>query len=139
MCQDQKPVDAQLILVVDDHGPMRECIRTALELNDYRVIEARSGLDGLHILKHLETLPGLIVSDILMDGMDGGQFLESVRAKFPWAPLPFVFVTGAAGQGHKLSARAETGEVACLSKPFRIDELLAAIGDLLPEFASAAS
>jgi CheY-like chemotaxis protein len=139
MFQDQKPVDAQLILVVDDHAPMRECIRIALEISDYRVIEARSGLDGLQILNNLETLPGLIVSDILMDDLDGGQFLESVRAKFPWAPLPFVFVTGAAAQAHKISARAKTGEVACLSKPFRIDDLLAAIGDLLPEFASAAS
>jgi CheY-like chemotaxis protein len=138
MFQDQKPIDSQLILVVDDHGAMRECLRLALELNGYQVIEARSGQEGLEFLKDLEILPGLIVSDILMDGMDGGRFLETVRAKFSWAPIPFVFITGATAQCDKINVRAKTDQITCLEKPFRIDDLLATIRDLIPEFATVA-
>ena len=67
--------------MVDDEPSIRETIRLILESEDYEVLTAADGVDGLHSLS--KSLPDLIISDLNMPQMTGYEFLAVVRERFP--------------------------------------------------------
>jgi CheY-like chemotaxis protein len=69
------------ILVVDDEPLIRETARMILEGEDYEVLTAADGIEGLHSLG--KSLPDLIISDLNMPRMTGFEFLVIVRQRFP--------------------------------------------------------
>jgi response regulator RpfG family c-di-GMP phosphodiesterase len=69
------------ILLVDDEQNILSSLRRLFRAHGYQVITAESGKDGLDVL---ESRPiDLVISDMRMPEMDGAQFLERVRAKWP--------------------------------------------------------
>jgi CheY-like chemotaxis protein len=69
---------AQTILVVEDEASVLDLITFILEEAGYRVLQAANGAAGLSVLQMIQ--PDVIVSDVLMPGMDGLTFCERVRA-----------------------------------------------------------
>ena len=72
------------ILVVDDDIGLRNAISLALRKNNFTVITAENGIDGLGKLHHLK--PSLIISDLKMPELDGLEFLKHAREKLPNTP-----------------------------------------------------
>ena len=108
------------ILVVDDNADMREHISSILS-NCFNVITAHNGMDALQKMK--ETIPAVVLSDIMMPVMDGFGLLKEIRSNKSTANIPVIFLTARAGEESKIEG-LETGADDYLVKPFSAKELL---------------
>jgi CheY-like chemotaxis protein len=113
------------VLVVDDHESFLSFIQHGLTRHGYRPVTATSGAEALRLLA-AEPIE-IVVTDVIMPGMDGIELLREIRARYP--DLPVIAMTGA-GDGlrfpvttlmHVLGARA------VLAKPFVPATLIAAM------------
>jgi two-component system response regulator HydG len=116
------------ILVVDDEADMLETISYNLERAGHRVARASGAGAALERLD-VET-PDLIVSDVMMPGMDGLEFCAAVRARAATALTPFLFVTGK-GQPEDKCAGLRAGADDYITKPFELADLLARVNGRL--------
>jgi DNA-binding NtrC family response regulator len=116
------------ILVVDDEEDMLETIAYNLERAGHRVRRASSGTAALARLEG--EIPDLIVSDVMMPGMDGLAFCAEVRARPGTALTPFLFVTGK-GQPSDKVAGLRVGADDYVTKPFDLEDLLARVNGRL--------
>lgn len=114
------------VLVVEDDVNLLSGIRDILELEDYNVLTATNGLEGLEKLKSQNTPPDVILSDITMPQMDGFAFLEQVRAEDRWVTIPFIFLT-AKGEKTDRHRGALMGADVYLTKPFEAQDLLVSV------------
>ena len=120
------------ILVVDDDPGVRFPLRLLFESVGYEVSEAQHGVAALIRVK--EALPDLVVTDIAMPVMDGGQLIKRLKADVTTAALPIVAITG--------TPSAEQAAIAAdvvMSKPFHHASLLATVGSLLIDHQLSAS
>jgi DNA-binding NtrC family response regulator len=112
------PATSETILVVDDDRPLRELIEVILMRAGYEVLTAADGEEALQCARDTERIH-LLLTDLEMPGMDGGELASRFAAFHPAAPL--LFITGAA-------RRIETTEpFTFLAKPFTTDELRGAV------------
>lgn len=123
------------ILCVDDDPSVLDSLWIQLERNfgsDHLIESAESALEGLEVIDHLsEQGIGvlIIVSDWLMPGMSGGEFIERVKELYPG--MRAIVLSGQA-DSEKLDALLATGEVASLvMKPWEETELVNAITNAL--------
>ena len=117
----------KLVLVVDDNAELRRLLRSYLEAR-YRVREADSGIAALACVG--EQLPDLIVSDVMMPGMDGYQFCRVLRGNPDTDFVPLLMLTAKAGLEHRIEG-LQHGADGYLGKPFDRRELLATVEALL--------
>jgi putative two-component system response regulator len=111
----------ETILLVDDNPRLVAGMQLALELNGYAVVTAKNGIDALAMLR--ENQPDLILCDILMPGMDGFDFLKSLRTRPDWIKIPFVFLTALADE-HSIMTSRTLGADEYLCKPVSTHTLL---------------
>ena len=109
------------ILLTDDDPGFRESVRQILVLEDYRVLEAKDGVEALRLLKSEEV--GLLITDILMPDMEGVELCTKAKALRP--DLKVIGMTG----GGSINADSVTGIAerffhAFLKKPFDRQDLL---------------
>jgi two-component system sensor histidine kinase/response regulator len=114
------------ILMVDDDDILRAGVRDLLELSGYIVYTAADGAQALQLLEHIAQLPHLIISDIRMPGMDGYEFLDTVRARPEWLSIPFIFLS-AKGEKEDVWQGRLRGADDYIIKPFEFQDLLVAI------------
>ena len=110
------------ILVVEDDAALLEALVDTLTLAGYRVEPASSAEAALAGLRR--EMPGLVLSDVQMPGMDGHALLRSIKAVSPG--LPVVLMT-AYGQIEKAVEAMRDGAADYLPKPFEPDRLLAVV------------
>nr|WP_221383392.1 response regulator [Actinoplanes polyasparticus] len=79
------------VLVVDDHITNRELVRDLLTFRGHTVIEAHEGAEALSVAHARH--PDLVLTDVLMPGMDGYQLAQELRAAPDTADTPIVFLT----------------------------------------------
>lgn len=82
-----------LILTIDDDAMMRLLLHDILQQENFDVVVAGSGSEGLEILKNCR--PDLVLLDVIMPGMNGFECLQIIRAMPDMAMLPIVMLTGA--------------------------------------------
>ncbi|APV44944.1 Response regulator receiver domain-containing protein [Dehalogenimonas formicexedens] len=111
------------ILVADDQAPIRNLITTILS-KDYQVIQAASGTDALRMIR--QEKPDLVITDILMPGMDGLAVCTQIKADPATSKIPVVMLTII---DYDLNRRfAENlGADGYLTKPFTPDQLKEAV------------
>src|SRR3989442_8892367 len=109
------------ILVVDDQRAIAEMMTGVLQGRGYEVLTAFDGETALRQV-HAER-PDLVVSDILMPGMDGYELCRRVRSDPLTALLPIVLVTSLDPQAERING-LEAGADDFLSKPVNWEEVL---------------
>ena len=108
-----------VVLIVEDNADMRQYIRKTLSTH-YQIIEAENGRVG--VSKAEESMPDLIISDIMMPEMDGYKLCSIIKSKELTSHIPVILLTAKADRESKLSG-LETGADDYLSKPFDTEEL----------------
>jgi DNA-binding response OmpR family regulator len=80
------------ILLVEDDESVRQLVRVTLEMNDYEVVEAADGLEGLLLLEMHR--PAAVVLDLMMPDVGGERMLAQLRAAPETKRIPVVIITG---------------------------------------------
>ena len=106
-------------LVVDDSPAIRGYVRSILQLEDFRTLEAEDGVQALQIMQELDGDVDLLVSDIQMPNGDGLSLANAVQKAFP--AVPVILISGQL----KPDANFEF-----LKKPFLPDALVKAVRKL---------
>jgi diguanylate cyclase (GGDEF)-like protein len=112
------------ILVVDDDAATRALVAIHLRRAGFDVLEAASGEAALDLIES-EAI-GLVVLDMSMPGMSGIDVVRALRERPQTATLPIMLLTGR-GDDYPLVASLGAGADDYLTKPVRLDELLARI------------
>ena len=114
--------DTKTILVVDDDYELSDGLRTVLERQGYRVLQARDGQQGKQVIYNQR--PDLVILDMMMPKMGGYPVLEHFRDKGD-AP-PIIMITANEGSRHKAYAEY-LGVIDYIRKPFAMERLLEAV------------
>jgi CheY-like chemotaxis protein len=109
------------VLVVDDDSLVSDLVARMLFAAGYRVDTAGNGSDALDLIGVLS--PDLVLSDMQMPEMDGGELYRALRAR--GLDMPFIGMSG--NRDLLLTA----GFDACLTKPFKMADLLSAVKGVL--------
>lgn len=112
------------ILIIEDEEQTRRNLATILRMEGYRAETAEDGARGLQIAR--ESLPDLILCDVMMPAPDGHAVLAELRASPATGAIPFIFLT-ARGDRHDVRAGMNLGADDYLVKPVTATELLAAV------------
>lgn len=116
------------ILVVDDEPAIRLGLAATLKRQGYSVITAEDGSDG--ILKATQTLPDLILSDVMMPNMNGFELRRKLGTVPSLASIPFIFLTARTASEDRITGIRE-GADDYVTKPFVIEELLVRVEAVL--------
>lgn len=116
------------LLIVEDDARLLEAIAACLEQENYEVMTARNGGDAL--VRVAETIPDLIVSDVMMPRGDGYSLVKNLRQSPRTDLIPIVFLTAKDGRANRLNG-IRAGVDAYLTKPFEPEELVATIKNIL--------
>jgi class 3 adenylate cyclase len=119
---------AARILVVDDQRANAEMMAEVLRARGYEVLTAPSGEAALTQVRAVR--PDILVSDILMPGMDGYEVCRRLRDDAATALLPIILVTSLDAQAERVKG-LEAGADDFLSKPVNWEELFARVRSLL--------
>ena len=114
------------ILVIDDEQGVRDLFAKVLSRQDYNVLTAASGADGIQVAR--EQKVNLILLDIKMPGMDG---LETLRRLKKVSPETAVIIITGFGTLQTSRKALKLGAVDYITKPFDLDFALSVIKDTL--------
>ena len=127
------------ILVIDDEQYVRTALREVLEREGFEVTAASDGRKGLALLD--DEGADLVITDVIMPGIDGVATLERIKAKHPEIPVivisgggnvaPMDYEPGAISTSAYLASAATAGASCTLTKPFNRQELVSAVSELL--------
>lgn len=135
-CQKQKPSDSSTkdmlaynILVVDDEPSFSSILSEILRSFGYLVQQAYSVPEALESIE--KGRPELILTDIMMPGIDGLVFVRMLRSDPIWSAIPIIVVTAKA-HPMEIEATMDAGADACLIKPFSATDLRLTVKSFLP-------
>ena len=116
------------ILTVDDSVSIRKSIAFILGQENYEVVEAENGADGLE--KAAQDKFGLIITDINMPIMDGIQFIKEIRKTQEHKFTPIIILT-TENQESKMQEGKTAGATGWIVKPFSSDKLIAVVKKII--------
>ena len=119
------------ILIADDQPINRKLLRAQLEAEGHTVLEAVDGVEAFDRLEEGVNAIDLIISDILMPGMDGYRFCGEVRRSERHRHLPFIFCTATYTSPADEQLCLQIGGDKYLRKPVAAATLLSAIEEVL--------
>lgn len=120
--------NGKLVLLVEDDAAVRQYVAAILTRNGYRVIEAADGHDAIACARQLSEPIAVLLSDVIMPGLNGPQVYEQLLALQPG--LPAIFMSGYAGDVILNHGVLDPG-LNFLEKPFPGDKLLLLLGQVL--------
>ncbi|GAB3585388.1 hypothetical protein GCM10027345_33600 [Hymenobacter daeguensis] len=120
--------EADVVLFIEDNEDVREFVRASLAPAGYRLLEAPDGRRGVELA--LEHVPDLVVSDVMMPGLDGYGVVRQLKGHNATSHVPIVLLTAKSAGTDRLQG-LETGADAYLGKPFSARELRAQVRNLL--------
>jgi signal transduction histidine kinase/DNA-binding response OmpR family regulator len=115
------------ILIVEDNSGVTQYLRSILA-DDYQVGVAVNGQEGID--KALETIPDLIISDVMMPQKDGFELCQTLKKDFRTSHIPIILLTAKADMESSLTG-LEHGADAYMTKPFNSRELRTRIRKLI--------
>ena len=121
------------ILIAEDEPSLRENLQWMLEMEGYTVLAACDGRDAL--AQACESLPDLVITDVMMPHLDGYGLVKALREQESTATTPIIMLSAKADRGD-IRAGMNLGADDYITKPYRREELLAAISSRLARKAS---
>ena len=115
------------ILIVDDEKDILMILEKRLVKSGYTVFQAENGQEAIVLAKTHK--PDLIVLDVVMPGIDGGEVADTLKADPQTKDIPIIFLTCLVTQGEEEERRIISGRY-FVSKPYDPDELLLIIKNL---------
>lgn len=122
-----KSVKKYNLLIAEDNEEVRGLIADTLK-DQYNIIEFSNGIDALAYMQN--EIPDLIISDIMMPGMDGLELCQKVKITESTNHIPFILLTARASVSNQVDGLA-IGADAYISKPFSLQILMLNIKNLL--------
>jgi len=119
--------DKKTVLLVEDDESVRQLVRVTLEMNDYEVVEAKDGLEGLLLLDLHH--PDAVVLDLMMPDVGGERMLAQLRATPETKRTPVVIITGKPEVAPEVIGLV--GKENFFPKPFDPDALIDRVKGLL--------
>ncbi|RTY95413.1 response regulator, partial [Flavobacterium bomense] len=116
------------ILLIEDDLALGSSISEVLQLSDFKVNWFTNGLEALDYLQNY--LPDIIISDLMMPHMDGGELFTKIRKNSKFNAIPFIIITANMDDGVKYK-QLENGVNDYIMKPFKANELIFKIKNLL--------
>ncbi|MBM3255291.1 MAG: response regulator [Candidatus Omnitrophica bacterium] len=116
------------ILLIEDEGDLLEMAKFRLEANEYEVITARDGQEGL--AKARKEKPDLIILDLMLPKIDGYKVCRMLKFDNKHKHIPIIIVTARAQESDE-KLGFEVGADAYLTKPLESQLLLQKIKELL--------
>jgi PAS domain S-box-containing protein len=118
------------VLLVEDDALTRSTLARLLQHAGYIVASASTAEEVFALLEREKLRPDLVLLDLLLPGMEGGQLLQLLRQSPEWSSLPVALLTGESLSGRTGDFLALNVD-AILVKPVDIDQLLATVSRLL--------
>jgi PAS domain S-box-containing protein len=119
---------SETILLVEDETSLRTLTRNLLELSGYTVLEANNGSEAIHISQQHTGPLQLLLTDVVMPGMNGRVLAGHITAQRP--PIKVVYMSGYTGQAVGAHGALEEGSF-FLQKPFSRDGLVSKVRQAL--------
>ncbi|MCP4809462.1 MAG: response regulator, partial [Proteobacteria bacterium] len=129
-CPSAKPGTPSLggpIVLVDDNAPLLRSLARRLSKQGLAFQTYSDPLEARDAMLAADEPPGLLISDIVMPGLNGAQLVEAVRVR--WPELPVLFMSGYSSD---VLGETTLGDVELLEKPFSPEALAAAIARVVP-------
>jgi len=117
------------ILIIDDEPEFLEVTRMRLTANGYDVVTAEGGIEGLRLARTSQ--PDIILLDIMMPDMDGGDVGQALQADPRLQNIPVVHVTALIGRKEAARRNENAPQEVFLSKTSTSSEMLAMIASVL--------
>jgi|GEM_PF-978567 len=120
----------ETILLAEDNTAVRELARAVLEKRGYRVITAENGAEALDLLSRYEGSVDLLLTDVVMPGINGRELYDRVAERFP--KLKVVYISGYPDSVALRRGALEQVE-SLIPKPFSTDSLVRTIQRMLSQ------
>lgn len=115
------------VVIAEDNSELRTFLTDALK-EKYQVFSANNGHGAIQLAN--DKNPDIIISDIMMPGMDGLELMHSIKGDFNTSHIPFILLTAKSNMDSKISAM-EYGADDYITKPFSLEYLEVRIENLL--------
>ncbi len=119
--------ETKRLLVVDDNHTIMKVLEKLLTAEGYKVFTASNGKDGLDVANTV--MPDLIISDIDMPVMDGGEMASRLKASGRTSQIPIIFLTALISKGE--GGPQSSGDNLYVSKMCKPTELLSVVRNRL--------
>lgn len=116
------------VLIIEDEAKIRSLLTIYLEKNDYRVLTASNGIEGLEMLQQKH--PDIIVLDILMPEMDGFDVCKTIRQSSKYKHIPIIYLSSLHA-AETIIEGLDLGADDYVTKPFDPNELIARVTAIL--------
>lgn len=124
------------VLVAEDDDDIREIVADVLRDRGYDLILAAGGREALEKLRAAPVKPRVILLDLMMPDMDGGEFLAEQQRDAELARVPVVLLTASARAAQQHN---DLPVAAWLFKPVELDQLLSTVAHYCPPVGDAAA
>ena len=119
----------KMVLIVDDEIDVLSVLEKRLSVAGFQVIKADSGIAALQLAKKLK--PDLILLDVMMPGMEGGDVASELRKDSATAKIPIIFLTCLFTKKEETAEGHTLGNEVFVAKPYNFDELVEQINKQL--------
>jgi hypothetical protein len=130
----QGRLESAVVLVVEDEPSVRSLVRRSLEGVGLTVAEAENGRQALEMVATMPEPPALVLSDVIMPGLNGRELSEALALTQP--DMPVLFMSGYTGDD-VLARSLLPASAPFIQKPFAPEELVARVRLLLASIAAA--
>ena len=119
--------DCPIVLVIDDNADIRHYVKSLL-VKEFRVLDASDGATGIRLA--MKYVPDVIVSDVMMPGMDGIECCRRLKGELQTCHIPVILLTACSLDEQRIQGY-DGGADSYISKPFNSQLLLSRIRNLI--------
>ena len=121
-------LNREVLLVVDDESAILEVTKATLETYNYRVLTAKDGIEAVAVYAQNKDAIDLVITDIMMPGMDGKTAIRTLKQIDPDAKI--IAVSGAIDR-QEIVAELDGAVTTFMNKPYGNDELLKTVHGII--------
>lgn len=125
------PIQKNIILFVDDEKICHTLVDLIIpNFTEFKLINAYNGQEAIDLAKRYEDKISLVLLDIILPDISGPEIFKALRKNPKLKDVPFIFQSGLSSQEENI-AKDTNEEVKILQKPYKQNDLLAAINEAM--------